>query len=95
MDTRAWIRTVKPIITFDFGIRGLFRLVISSRRKRIDIVPDTVNSVYTFDDTIIMCVKTVPCIKFYKEGQHPIIVLPLPLPEKCLKRFDINQKMST
>ena len=30
----------------------------------INDIPDTVYSVYTFDDTNIMCVKKVPCLKF-------------------------------
>ena len=36
----------------------------SSRRKKIDVFPTGTVYRYTFDDTIIMCVKTALCIKF-------------------------------
>ncbi len=37
----------------------------SSRRKKIDVFPPGTVYPYTVDDTIIMCVKTVLCIKSY------------------------------
>ncbi len=40
----------------------------SSRRARIDDIPPGTVYGYGFDDTIIMCVKTVHCIKSHFHG---------------------------